>query len=116
MDDIDRILGAGDDAEPTLPGGVTEEQTLLVSKRVVKGAPVLFVYRDAPDGGDSGWTLLAGTEPDSYLEDAENFLERTVGWALDRDATLVSILGAPADSAFERESVGAEWAELEEED
>ena len=116
MDDIDKIIAAGDDAVPTLPNGVADEDTLLVSRRVLNGAPVLFVFRDTPEPGDSGWTLLCGTEPDSYLEDPDNFEEQTVGWALDRDASLVSILGAPPDSAFERDALGQPWAELEEED
>ena len=58
--------------------------------------------------------LLAGTEPDSWLEDNDKFEERTVEWALELDPSLIAILGAPADSSFERDAINAEWAELEE--
>ena len=49
------------------------------------------------------------------MGDEDKFEIRSVAWALDHDATLLGILGAPADSSFERDSVGADWVELEEE-
>ncbi len=111
MDDIARILAGGEAAAPV--NAPDDEARLLVSKRVLKGAPVLFVYRDEPeDGEDSGWTLLAGTESDAAMGDAGQFEEQSVGWALERDASLASILAAPKDSSFERDDPAAAWVEL----
>ena len=111
MDDISRILDGG--AAPAAPENApSDDDGLLVSKRVVSGAPVLFVYRDEPDEGDSGWTLLAGTEADAVLGDPSKFEEKTVGWALEVDETLASILAAPKDSSFERDDKDAAWVEL----
>ncbi len=113
MDDISRILN-GEMAAPG-PTQVSDADLLLVSDRiVVGGAPILFMFRDIPDDGDSGWVLLAGTEEDAELEDASKFEGKTVAWALEQDPTIGAILGAPADSSFERDSIAAEWVELEE--
>lgn len=115
MDDISQILAgkAPDGASPH--GDISDDDTALVSKKVVGGADILFVYRDQPSEADSGWTLMAGDEPDSWLEDRERFEEKTIGWALDRDGSLAEILGASPDSTFEREVVGETWVELVEE-
>ncbi|GEM_PF-2298974 len=112
MDDISRILAGGD--APAAPSDApADDHRLLVSKRVVGGAPVLFVYRDEPgDDDDSGWTLLAGTEPDAAMGDPAQFEEQSVGWALERDLTLASILAAPKDSSFERDAAESAWVEL----
>jgi hypothetical protein len=112
MDDITQILSGGDSA--ALPQGApADEHTLLVSRRVIQGAALLFVYRDESDGSDdSGWTLLAGTEPDAAMGDPAQFEERTVEWALDHAPKLASILAAPPDSSFERDSIDSPWVEL----
>jgi hypothetical protein len=112
MDDIGRILTG--DMDPPGTSDLDDTHILLVGERVVAGAPVLFIYRDDPADGDTGWVLLAGTEPDEELSDAKRFEERTLAWAVETDPTLGSILGAPPDSAFERDSVAAPWVELEE--
>ncbi|MCO4772001.1 MAG: DUF2185 domain-containing protein [Deltaproteobacteria bacterium] len=111
MDELSNLL-ANDDATAALPVGVEPEQSLFVSKKVLDGQAVLFVFRDEPESTDSGWVLLTGTEPDSWLDDMDKFEERTVAWALEHDPTLRGILAAPADSSFERDTVGADWAEL----
>ncbi len=113
MDDLSKILDNDEDSS-TLPNGVKAEHTLLVSQKVLGGSDVLWVFRDEPLASDSGWVLLSGTEPDGWLEDAEKFEERSVEWALEHDPSLIAVLGAPADSSFERDSAAAEWAELEE--
>ncbi len=114
MDDLTNLLENDDDDSISLPRGVEADQTLFISKRVLQGGDVLFAFRDEPVADDSGWVLLAGTEPDSWLEDNDKFEERTVEWALELDPSLVAILGAPADSSFERDNINDEWAELEE--
>jgi len=114
MDELTARLASDDDDAIALPQGLEAEHTLFISKRVLQGGDVLFAFRDEPVAGDSGWVLLAGTEPDSWLEDNDKFEERTVEWALELDPSLIAILGAPADSSFERDAINAEWAELEE--
>jgi hypothetical protein len=113
MDELTRLLETDEESE-LLPIGIELEDKLFVSRRVLEGGAVLSVYRDAPTHGDSGWVLLAGNEPDSWLEDPKKFEERSVAWALDADPSLRSILGAPPESSLERDGVDQEWAELEE--
>lgn len=114
MDELTDRLADDDDAID-LPEGLEADQWLLVSKGVLEGRDVLFVFRDEPAAGDSGWVLLTGTEPDAWLEDEDKFELKTVAWAVEHDPTLAHILGAPADSSFERDFLGDDWAELEEE-
>ncbi len=115
MDELSDLLANDDGGMGSLPEGIEDAQTLFVSKKVLGGGSVLFVFRDEPTANDSGWVLLTGTEPDSWLDDEDKFEVRSVAWALGHDATLLGILGAPADSSFERDAVGADWVELEEE-
>lgn len=111
-DDISRILSGGKPADAP-SAAPADEDRLLVSKRVLGGAPVLFVYRDeGEDAGDSGWTLLSGTESDEAMSDTKQFETRTVEWALENAAGLASILAAPKDSSFERDAEGSAWVEL----
>jgi len=113
MDELTRLL-ANEDESGLLPVGIELEDKLFVSKQVLDGSPVLSVFRDEPTHGDSGWVLLAGNEPESWFDDIKRFQEQSVDWALEFDPTLRSILGAPADSSFERDAIGQDWAELEE--
>ena len=110
-DDISRILAGGD--APAAPLGPSDDSSLLVSKHILGGAPVLFVFRDdAEEEGDSGWTLLSGTESDEQMGDLTHFEVQTVGWALDRAPVLAAIFAAPAGSCFERDVDKAPWVEL----
>lgn len=116
MDDIEKILaGKSPDGGPSHTA-IADDETVLVSKKVTGGADVLFVFRDKPDADDTGWTLMAGNEPDSWLEDRERFELKTVAWALEKDPTLVEILGATPDSTFERDATGEAWVELVEDE
>jgi hypothetical protein len=116
MDEIKGRLTGDPDRPVGLPPGIDSDETVLVSRRVVGGAPVLFAWRDQPDDDDSGWTLLAGTEPDAFLEDRNKFVSWTVGEVLERDPTLALLLGSPPDSTYERESIDELWVELVEND
>jgi hypothetical protein len=111
MDEIDRILSG--ELPAAALAGIDLEATLLVSRRVLAGRDVLFAWRDEPCDEDSGWTLLAGDEPDAWVEDRGNFEERTLRWALEHDPRLCEILAAPPDSAYERDGRGDAWVEIE---
>ena len=100
----------------TLPKGIDSDETILVSRKVVKGAPILFAWRDSPDDDDSGWTLIAGTESDASLQDRNKFVLWSAGEVIEHDPTVAPILGSPPDSSFERESVEDAWVELVEDD
>lgn len=111
MDDLTAIL-SGEAEPPKFPPGLEPGDLLVVSRRVLAGAPALFAWRDEPTDEDSGWTLLAGDEPDEWLQDPDQFVERTAGDVLAADPTLLAILGAPPDSTYERTGQDAEWVEL----
>ncbi len=115
MDEIEQKL-SGDPDRPVLPPGIDSDEIVLVSRRVAGGKPILFAWRDKPDDDDSGWTLLAGTEPDSYLQNRHKFVEWSVQEVIDFDPTMAALLGSPPDSTYERESVDELWAELVEND
>ncbi len=114
MDELSAILDGTAEA-PRLPPGLFADDVLLVSRDVIGGKPVLFAWRDQPGEADSGWTLLAGDEPDEWLEDLDRFVERTALDVLADDPSLGGILGAPPDSAYERDRADAPWVELVEE-
>jgi hypothetical protein len=115
VDDIERILAGKAPEGAPAHTAISDDDSVLVSLKIVGGADILFVYRDHPADGDSGWTLMSGSEPDSWLEDRSKFEEKTVGWALERDGSLAEILGAAPDSTFERDALGEAWVELVEE-
>ncbi len=112
MDDISKILAGEAPKGGPIHSAISDDDTVLVSKKVTGGADILFVYRDSPEEDDSGWTLMSGNEPDAWLEDRERFEVLTIGWALDRDPSLKEILGASPDSTFERDATGEAWVEL----
>lgn len=116
MDNIQQRLTGDPDRPVELPPGIDADETVLVSRRVVKGASILFAWRDRPDDDDSGWTLLAGTESDAVLQDRNKFVQWTVGEVIEHDPTLAALLGSPPDSSYERESVDEPWVELVEDD
>ena len=111
MDEIEQKL-TGDPDRPVLPPGIDSDEVVLVSRRVVGGQPILFAWRDQPDDDDSGWTLLAGTEPDSFLVNRHKFVEWSVAEVIEHDPTMVSLLGSPPDSTYGRDSIEDLWAEL----
>jgi hypothetical protein len=112
VDDISKILTGEAPSGGAIQGDLADSDSVLVSKKILAGSPILFVYRDRPEDDDSGWTLMAGDEPDSWLEDRDRFVEKTIGWALEHDAGLAAIIGAPPDTAFERDDPEGPWAEL----
>jgi hypothetical protein len=93
--------------------GFDDNATALVSQRALDRGQIGFAFRDSADGDrDSGWTLLHGSEPDEYLEENTNFGPVPLTELVDADPSLLAILAAPSDSAWERD--GEAWVELEE--
>jgi hypothetical protein len=80
----------------------------LVSARVMNdGRPILWLYREEADGvDDSGWRVLAGDEPDGYLDSAAHVRKAPLRDLLRLDDRLEDVLLAPAGSAFERSAAG----------
>ncbi len=71
---------------------------------VVKGRPIGFMYREAPDAeADSGWRFLAGDEDQAYMDDPENLGVYDINMIANIDAAFVTRLVAPIGAAFERD-------------
>jgi hypothetical protein len=69
----------------------------------VKGRPVGFMYRGAPENEqDSGWRFMAGTEDQDYMDDEANHGIYDVNTIANYDPTIVPLLDSPTGSAFER--------------
>ena len=70
----------------------------------VRGEPVGFMYREAPDGppADSGWHFLSGTESDEYMNDPRNFAFYNVNTIANYDPEIVPFLESPIGSAYAR--------------
>ncbi len=69
----------------------------------VKGKPVGFMYRAAPDAdGDSGWRFMAGTEDQDYMDEADNHGIYDVNTIANYDPSIISLLDSPEGSVFER--------------
>ena len=80
----------------------------VASDRItVGGERVGFMYREEPrDKIDSGWTFLAGTESQEYLDDPHNLEIYDVNTIANYDADIVPLLDSPVGSAFERSEAG----------
>ena len=80
----------------------------------VKGKPVGFMYRDAPDDPqDSGWRFMAGTEDQVYMDDPDNHGVYDVNTIANYDRDIIPFLDAPVGAAFERETEDSEFQEIE---
>jgi hypothetical protein len=87
----------------------------IVSARVARdGAPVRFLYREAPDrADDSGWRVFAGDETDEYSNAPGNAVVLPLRDLLDRDAELKQVFRTPAPCAFERKDAKASFGRIE---
>jgi hypothetical protein len=96
-------------------GAVEPGLFALVSARVLSdGRPILWLYREAADGADdSGWRVLAGDEPDGYLDSAAHVRKAPLRDLLRLDDRLEDVLLAPAGSAFERAAPGESFVVVE---
>jgi hypothetical protein len=73
---------------------------MLVDNRL----PVLFMYREHPDGEDSGWRFLCGLEDRAYLDDPDNIGIYDLQTILDIDPSIEIFLGSLPRRAYERKS------------
>jgi len=75
----------------------------------VHGQKVGYMYRLAPDPKskfsdvDSGWTFLAGTESQDYLDDPRNIAIYDVNTIANYDRDVIPFLDAAVGSAFSRD-------------
>ena len=76
----------------------------VASDRItVHGDPVGSMVRDEPvDEVDSGWSFLAGTETQDYLDDPGNSGVYDVNTIANYDPDVIPFLDAPAGSRFVR--------------
>ena len=78
----------------------------VASDRItVDGQPVGYCYREAPINDlDSGWRFLAGDESEAYMAESSNHSIYDINTITNYDPAVISILGSPIGSAFERGS------------
>jgi hypothetical protein len=69
----------------------------------VRGKPVGFMYREAPENEmDSGWRFLSGLEDQDYMDEADNHGVYDVNTIANYDPTIIPLLDSPRGSVFER--------------
>ena len=80
----------------------------------VEGHKVGFMYREKPkDKNDSGWTFLAGTETQEYMDNPHNIGIYEVNTIANYDPDIISLLNQPAGAAFERDSKSGKFIKTE---
>lgn len=80
----------------------------LVSTRITReGAPIGWLYREAPDrDDDSGWRILAGDESDESADDPENIVVLPLREVLERHPDIEPLLSTAPPAAFGRNASG----------
>ncbi len=76
---------------------------MLVEQRL----PVLFMYRERGEEGDSGWRFFSGLEDLAYIDNLDNIEIYDIETILEIDESIRPYLQSLYDRAYERES-GAE--------
>jgi hypothetical protein len=79
---------------------------------VEKKLPIMFMYRDMPEGDDTGWRFFAGFEDQEYVDEPGNIGIYDVSTILRIDPSIEVYLNAEAGSAFSREN-GGEFERVE---
>jgi hypothetical protein len=84
---------------------------------MVKGRPVGYAYREAPDHKyDSGWRFMAGDEADAYMENPDNVGLYDVNTVANYDDGIIALLDAPPGAAFVRDPSTGTFASVEDQD
>lgn len=87
----------------------------FVSNRVLyDGAKVGYLYREEPvHNDDSGWRITAGTEPEDYMDNADNVSYVSLGAVLNLDDRIVGLLDSPPGSEFGVDPAGGRFVPIE---
>lgn len=87
---------------------------VFATKMLVEGRlPVMFMYREQGEDGDSGWRFFCGSEDQAYVDDIDNIDIYDIKTILDIDGSIEPYLGAEPGSAFEREDAKAPFSAIE---
>lgn len=74
------------------------------------GCRVGYLYREQSKGDeDSGWRIMAGDEPQEYMNDSKNVAFVSLGAVLREDDSIIELLNAPVGSAFQRNAESGEF-------
>jgi hypothetical protein len=80
---------------------------LATDRITVDGAPVGYMYREAPTREeDSGWRFFAGDEDDKYMRDVQRHSVYDINTVVNYDPDVFPFLDAEVGSRFERSSNG----------
>ena len=86
---------------------------IATDKITVKGHKVGHMYREYPDNDiDSGWRFMAGHESREYMDNADNHCIYDVNTIANYDPDIIPFLGAPFESAFERNRDSGKFEEI----
>lgn len=65
-----------------------------------------YMYREQPDDRfDSGWRFFSGDESQEYLDEPDHLSIYDVNTIANYDGSIVSLLGSPVMSAYERNAL-----------
>lgn len=86
---------------------------IATDKITVEGFPVRFMYREEPDNeDDSGWRFMSGYEDDEYMENPDNHSIYDVNTIANYDQSIIPLLSAAVDSAFEKTRESEQFVEV----
>lgn len=111
MDPRDKAfrLSAGDFKQMITPMG----GCLATDRILIDGAPVDYMYREAPsDSVSSGWTFMAGDEDQDYVDDPNHWAIYEVNTICNYDPSIIPYLHSQPGSAFGKD-LGAEGFQRE---
>jgi len=99
MDPRDKVFRlSASDIKQMIPhmGGCMATDRILVD-----GAPVSYMYREAPtESVSSGWTFMAGDEDQDYADDPNHWAIYEVNTICNYDPSIIQYLQSHPDSAF----------------
>ena len=78
---------------------------VLATKMLVNGKkPVMFMYREKGENGDSGWRFFCGEEDQAYADNPDNIAIYDIETILAIDPSIRPYLGSLIGRAYERET------------
>lgn len=85
---------------------------LATDRIVVDGAPIAYIYREAPEGSvHSGWVFTAGDEDEEYIDTPENWGIYEVNTVCNYDPAIIPYLDAPIGTVLVRVEDSDEFEE-----